>query len=352
MEMNNYYPKMNLWQRPSTGVFFAVWMENGKQRKKSMKTKDKPTAKRQFRLFQQALIAGKIKPLTSGRQVRFFPFTDEALIHYETATELSTYKLYEIVIKRAKLTIGNLQLHQITPKHLDLFVADLIKEGLKTATVNKYFRHLKSVLNLAYRWEYLSKPLRFPKEIKEREKIRFLTNNELNAILAKIDDPELADFCLFSAATGLRISEIIRLTWKNIDNPAGYIRVSSEQKNKEDDRIPINDYARAILDKYQKDLGRVFRFKTRHWPSHEFKAACVKAGLPEARFHDLRHTFGTTLVKNGVDIRTIQKLMRHADIESTMVYAKVMPEHLVESSNKLDYIIRTNLGLQLVNGRR
>ena len=185
-----YNPRMKLWQRPSNKIYYAVWMEHGKQRKKSLKTADKKKAKRRYNLFKDELRNGKIKPLSGGYKVKFFSFTEEALRHFEASTELSTYKLYKNTIDRAKVSIGDIPLKHITSRHIDGFVSDLVTEGLKPATVNKYFRHLKSVINLAYRWEYLDKPVRFSKEIKERKKIRFLTNEELQGILCKIEDEE------------------------------------------------------------------------------------------------------------------------------------------------------------------
>ena len=338
MQELDYYGDMRvrLWKH-NNGTFYALWMQDGKQRQKSLKTKDKALALKLHAHFRRQLIAGKIKDITLGPRVSFFSFIEEALCHYETVAEKSTYQLYSVALDRARRSWGDLHLSQISSRHFDQFVSDLIHDGLKTATVNKYLRHIKAAINLAYRWEYIKNPPKFPKELKERKQLRYLTGKELLKIVQHIDDPEIADFCLFSAFTGLRVSEIIRLHWKDIDTPKGYIRVSSEQKSKEDDRIPVNKFARGILDKKKRDIGPIFRFKSRHWPSRKFKEAAVKAGLPCARFHDLRHSFATTLVKSGVDIRTIQKLMRHADLDSTMVYAKVQDDHLSQASNKLDY---------------
>ncbi|MGW8287324.1 MAG: tyrosine-type recombinase/integrase, partial [Desulfobulbales bacterium] len=87
----------------------------------------------------------------------------------------------------------------------------------------------------------------------------------------------------------------------------------------------------------KKLLGPIFRFKTETWVSQKFRGYVEKAGFKGHSFHDLRHAFGTTLVKASEDIRTIQKLMRHESIQSTLVYAKVLPEHLIKASNNLNY---------------
>ncbi len=53
--------------------------------------------------------------------------------------------------------------------------------------------------------------------------------------------------------------------------------------------------------------------------------------------HSLIHTFASHLIMNGVDLPTVQKLLGHSDIQTTMIYAHLAPNHLVESVNKLGY---------------
>jgi integrase len=95
----------------------------------------------------------------------------------------------------------------------------------------------------------------------------------LRDLIGKIDDPEFSDLCLFSCYTALRSGELIRLQWSDVDNPKGFLRISADQKNKTESRIPINLPARAILEKCKEQGGdKVFRFACRTWISHKFKA--------------------------------------------------------------------------------
>jgi site-specific recombinase XerD len=81
----------------------------------------------------------------------------------------------------------------------------------------------------------------------------------------------------------------------------------------------------------------LFRWKSRSWVTRLFKKNAKKIGLNDARFHDLRHTFGSHLVMSGEHIKVIQELMRHQDLKSTLVYAKVSPNYLKKASNNLNY---------------
>jgi integrase len=109
--------------------------------------------------------------------------------------------------------------------------------------------------------------------------------------------------------------------------------VDSLQKNKKEDRIPINKNSRAILKRCAaraKGRATVFRPMTKDFVTHKFKKYIRKAKLPDhIRFHDL--------AMKGHGEKTIQELMRHASIESTLVYTKVAPEHLREVSETVDY---------------
>lgn len=338
MPLLSYKQRMaKMWQRPN-GVYYASWEENGKTRRQSLHTQDKRKAATRFRDFERRLIAGKVKPISEGVRECFYDYCDEFLEHAEASTSNSTYVQYDVALKKAKSAWGDIPLTHITTRHIDILIKDMVRSGLKIPTINKVLRHVKSALSKAYQWEYLKSPIRFPKMLKEEEQMRFLSADQLRTLIGKIDDQEFADLCLFAAYTGLRSGEILRLRWSDVDNPQGFLRISPKQKNKKESRIPINEHTRAILEKvFSKDQSKIFRFESLTWVSQKFKTAAIKAGLPDARFHDLRHTFGSHLAMAGEHVKAIQDLMRHKSIISTMVYVKVSPEYLKEASEKVNY---------------
>lgn len=174
--------------------------------------------------------------------------------------------------------------------------------------------------------------------LKERRSVRFLSAEELGRVFAAIRDPEFPNFCLVSAYTGLRSGEIIRLAWRDIDNPEGFLRISAAQKNKTESRIPLNSATREILDRARKRRGiKPFRYCNINRIGALFKRAVRSAGLESPRFHDLRHTFASHLAMSGEHLKAIQGLMRHEDISSTLVYAHLSPAHLREASERLSY---------------
>ena len=68
-----------------------------------------------------------------------------------------------------------------------------------------------------------------------------------------------------------------------------------------------------------------------------FASALRRAGIENFRFHDLRHTFGSHLIMQGVDLRTVQQVMGHKEIKMTMRYSHLSPGHVQEAMEKLDH---------------
>lgn len=329
-----------LWKHPN-GTFYARWQDKGKNRRITLGTKDGTKARRRFRNFQKDLISGKITSPEEEKKINLFAFVDEMLDHIENSPKASsTYTLYRVALNKAKDCWGDIPLNLICTKEVDLLVRDMYRVNLSLPTINKNLRHIKASLRKAKKWKYIKHQVEFPPFATEEDEVRFLTKDALKSLMEVIDDLEFADFCMLSAYTGLRSGEILRLSPVDIDNPEGFLRISTKQKNKKEARIPINSHARAIINrclKRRKGAMTLFRFNTLTWISQKFKKYAREAGLKEARFHDLRHTFGSHLVMSGKHLKVIQDLMRHKDIASTMVYAKVSPDYLKEASEDLNY---------------
>ena len=279
-----------LWKHPKYGIYYVIWMQNVNdkpvQKRKSLKTKDRRKAKRKLNNFKRELIAGKVVSLPKSGRVKFFDFCDEFQKIHEPKVRPSTWELYEEAIKKAKSCWGNVPIYTLSKKNVELFMADMARAGLKTPTINKNYRHIRTVLGRMFEWEYISRPIKLPGQWDEEKLARFLTIAQLQTLISVIDDLEFADFCMLSAYTGLRSGEICRLPISDIDNPKGFIRVDSRQKSKKDDRIPITKNARGILDRNiarakAADRPTVFRHMTTDFVTHKFKKYIRKVKLPD-----------------------------------------------------------------------
>ena len=158
---------------------------------------------------------------------------------------------------------------------------------------------------------------------------RFLSEDELARLFAASEEP-LTTILAVGAYTGLRKEEILRLRWKEVDVPRGVIRLQSlagarETKTKAHRDIPIHPVLRERLETLPHENELLFPSPRRQGGWLDLRgsmgAVCKKAGIEPFRFHDLRHTFASRVLESGADLRTLQELLGHRDIRSTMIYA-------------------------------
>jgi hypothetical protein len=113
-----------------------------------------------------------------------------------------------------------------------------------------------------------------------------------------------------------------RRQWEiNIGNPVALVRSRPRR--------------RAASEFWTNDAMRVLPVITASWVTQQF-GRCVKAAGLEGRLQDLRHTFYSHLVMNGVDLRTVQKLAGHSSMKVTERYAHLAPEHLKNMTSKIN----------------
>ena len=139
--------------------------------------------------------------------------------------------------------------------------------------------------------------------------------------------------------TGIMRGEILDLRWKDVDIKRRVV-VVVKSKNKSKRSIPMSDtlYERlSVLARVKvRDIsGRVFAVSGNSL-RHAFERAVTDAGIDDFRFHDLRHTFATRLVQNGVDLYKVKELLGHKSISMTMRYAHHFSESLRPSVKILD----------------
>jgi integrase len=139
----------------------------------------------------------------------------------------------------------------------------------------------------------------------------------------------------------MRKTEILTLTWDNVDLKHGFILLNIT-KNDERREIPINKTLRETLLGLTRRLDVPYLFfnpvsgKRYIDVKTSFNTACRRAKVKDFRFHDLRHTFASHLVMAGVDIMTVKELLGHKSLTMTLRYAHLAPAHKVKALELLD----------------
>jgi integrase len=234
------------------------------------------------------------------------------------------------------------QVKEIYPADIEGFKLARRKE-VSGSTVNRELALLKHMFNLAIDWDlYLdTNPVRKVKFFQEMNLgFRILTREEEGKLLDNAT-PYIQDIAVFALNTGLRIGEILALTWEQVEVEKNVLNVFAHKTHKIR-QVPLNAEARRVLELWA--LGRknefVFYNHETGKPFVDLKAgfalACNKAGLQGVTWHKLRHTFASRLVDRGVDIVTVQQLLGHSTVTVTMRYTHTNLESKRNAVAKLE----------------
>jgi integrase len=212
---------------------------------------------------------------------------------------------------------------------------------VKPATVYKGLSLMRSMFNVARReWKWTREnpvaDVTFAVGNKNARD-RWLTIEEERRLLEKATNPKwLRPFLMLALHTGMRKGEILSPCWKEVDFQREIITVI-KSKNGDKRSIPMSNTLYDALKgiKVRDISGRVFPISD--WSIRAaFAKALEKAEITEFRPHDMRHTFATRLVQNGVDLYKVKELLGHKAISMTMRYAHHYPESLRSSVAVLD----------------
>ena len=231
-----------------------------------------------------------------------------------------------------------------------LLTAKSRKSSLITLSQNSavsYFNKVKAALKQAYKDGILQTDLNAKvKPIQQAETRReFLTLEELNRLVhTDCKDPLLKRAALFSALTGLRFSDIQKMTWGELEyiEGQGYFLNFKQKKTKGVEVLPISEQAYSLTEGAEnpKDMPRseaVFKgLKYSAYKNVHLKQWTMKAGITKnITFHNFRHTFATLLLYKGTDLYTVSKMLGHKDLKTTQIYAKIVDEAKREAANKI-----------------
>jgi integrase len=144
--------------------------------------------------------------------------------------------------------------------------------------------------------------------------------------------------------TGLRRSDLLGLRWRSVDFESGWIRIAM-QKTKLEAVIPISDACREALLECRRGSLRAEKVfvdsegQPLSWTTvrrHFLVAKRIAGIIRRFRFHDLRHTFGSTLASRGVSLQVIAKALGHASVRMSERYARPSMESLQAIKRALD----------------
>ena len=287
-------------------------------------------------------------------------------------------RTYDLYLRAAKLHIfprlGELELTDLTPLVLQKFITDLTLNGNKRTGKGLSPNSVKNVISLiqntlktanaaGYLPEYSGNKIKRPKIVEK--KVECFTTKEQKkieeaALTARKSKYRGIVLCLY---TGLRIGELLALTWNDIDfeksilsvtkacrdgNENGeHIRIIDTPKTENSRRqIPLSKTLVKMLKEMKKKSKCEFVIadgeKSVFIRSYQrmFELFLKKLGLPHKGFHSLRHTFATRALECGMDVKSLSEILGHKNAAITLNrYAHSLWEHKAEMMNKLSKLL-------------
>lgn len=301
---------------------------------------------------------------------------NEWLTHYiKPSSKQRTFEQYSKVAQIHILPyLGDIELTDLTPFVLQKFITDLTTNGNKRTGKGLSPNFVKTILSaiqnslktahlVGYLPEYSANKIKRPKIIEKQVEcftIQEQKRIEGAALSAKKDKYRGIVLCLY---TGLRIGELLALTWNDIDfeksilsvtktchdgNENGkHIRIIDTPKTENSRRqIPLSKTLIKMLKDMKKKSKCEFVIADGEKPVYirsyqrTFELLLKKIGLPHKGFHSLRHTFATRALECGMDVKSLSEILGHKNATITLNrYAHSLWEHKSEMMNKLGKLL-------------
>lgn len=246
--------------------------------------------------------------------------------------------------------LGSVYVDQVGSEPIAALVQKMRDKGYATGTTNRVVIVLRHIFNLARKWRIpgvTENPTVGIALAPDVNRERFLSQEEAQRLVASIerDENEVArKAIMLLLLTGARRNEITHAKWEHVDWERRTLLVPLSKSGKPRS-IALNASALALL----RSIGAterspyIFPSPTTDRPSPSlyfpWQRIRVRAGLPDLRLHDLRHSFASFLVNSGVSLYVVQGLLGHAHTRYTQRYAHLTPDTLLDAAETMNGLV-------------
>ena len=266
---------------------------------------------------------------------RFLPYANENLRGAENFTAYT---------RRINAHLGRLALDEVSISDVAGFRKALQTEGLSNSTVNRHLAALRRMFNLAIKWQMYAgpNPAASPGMLPETHRDLYLDPIQVQALFRALDgevDQSAAAAIALLALTGARSGEILAARWNDIDLQRGLLTVPRSKAGRPH-HVPLSTGAvQVLMAQRQRSHGHDVVFpgkvvgKSLSTLRHVWVRVKKAAGLPtDLRIHDLRHSFASALVNQGISLHEVGTILGHSQLSTTRRYAHHAPQRLIETA--------------------
>ena len=354
---------------------------------RSKKIGDKRTAEAVAAKLRKKLSHGQLNIAPEKTIPVFKDYTEHYINDYaKVATKINTWTNYETIIKLHLLpSWKNKRLDEIKRADVKKLLLQKQKDGMASGTVENIKALVSGIFTHAYEEEILQhnpalKMGRYIRKDDKRKDVKPFTKEQATALLSAAQQhfPQHYALMLCAFRTGMRMGELMALAWEDIDFEGNRIHCRrsyshgnfSSPKSNKSRVIDMSNQLRQVLLAHRSvhsqkasEVKLPPRFKPANihvvfpnrygtvmdgdnFRKRVFYKLMEKAKLPNTRFHNIRHTFASLLLKQGEPLNYVMEQMGHASIQTTVnVYGHIIPGSNRNAVNKLDDEIGADLKL-------
>jgi len=225
--------------------------------------------------------------------------------------------------------LANCELDHIDHERISDFIQWRLAQGKAVATVNHALRTLRRALKLAAKFKHMHVAPQIQLLANENKR-DFVLSPAAEAKYLEDCPPFLRTFTVLDLDTGMRLGELTKLRWPDVDWQAHTVYVSGTKTPNSRRTLPLTARALDVLQEQKKVSQCAHILSSPRWPNkpasrnglqHAHEAVRKAAGLPLGFvLHSLRHTFCTRLAESGCDVYTLMKLAGHANLATSQRY--------------------------------
>jgi integrase len=292
------------------------------------------------------------------------------------SVKVKTYEGYESIVRvRVNPRIGKQPLAKLTPLDLQALYTDLASSGLSARSVHHTHRVLHRAFVQAVRWNLIARNpcdgAQGPRAT--RSEMKVWTPDETDTFLISTRQHPAHALYMLALTTGMRQGELLGLKWGDVNLDDGKLAVRRALQRQRGNGLvfvePKTTRSRRVIQLSQRattalrahrdrqaferhaigaewnDLNLVFcdGFGSPLDPSYQtatFKKAAQRVGMPEIRFHDMRHTAATLLLSKGVHVKLVSEMLGHTTITLTLdTYSHLIPTMHGDAAAAMDAIL-------------
>lgn len=312
----------------------------------------------------------------AGSRVSLSKFLDEWLVVAKTSVRPNTYQQYsQVVHQHINPVLGYIVLKDLRPDQVQSLYTNKLANGVSPNTTRMIHavihRALNHALKLGLVYRNVADSVTRPKVV--RKEMKTLNDYQVRQLIQVAESEQMRLLLWVAVVTGLRQGELLGLKWSDLDWTSRRIQVQRQVQRRKGDGLvfcePKSASGRRVIVLGKSTIEKLREYNNNQlkesillgekWQDHDlifpspigtpldpsnvlkaYKDCLKRAGLPNLRFHDLRHSAATLMLQQGVNPKIVSERLGHSDISLTLnTYSHVLPPMQEEAAEKMDDLL-------------